>query len=288
MPHETSKPFLIFVLLVTGVALKPSPSLAVQLTPETARAFDKYVASEKSRASPDVATKHNFLYIDSFSEPQQSEAYAKLKAGEIFIQPRATCDSPACTHIPGGLIHDWIGIVFVPGVSLSQTLSTLQDYNRDSAFYPKEVVRSELLSQSGDDFHIYLRLKQVHVITVVLDTEYDVHYEHLDSSHVYAISHSTRVAEVDHAGTPNEREEPMGNDHGFLWRLNSYWRFWEANGGVYVQVEAISLTRDVPAGLGWLIGSFIESIPESSVRSTLAETRSALLTQLNLAKENCQ
>lgn len=288
MPHEISKSFLLFALLIASAALASRPSFAAQLTAGTARAFDEHVATKESQAGRDLVTKHNFLYIDSFSGPQKTEAYANLKAGEILVQRDPTCWAPACTDIPSGLIHDWIGIVFVPGVSLSQTLTTLQDYNRDSAFYPAEVVRSKLVSHSGDNFHVYLRLKQAHIITVVLDTEYDVRYTHIDATHAYAVSHSIRIAEVDHAGTPDEREEPVGNDHGFLWRLDSYWRFWEANGGVYVQVEAISLTRDVPTGLGWLIGSFIESIPESSLRSTLEETRSALLTQLNLAKENSQ
>lgn len=286
-PHKISSPFLIFPLLITSIALAPWPSLAAQLTARTAHAFDEYVATKEFHADLDLATGHNFLYIDSFADPPKAQAYAKLKAGEVLVQRDSTRVTGACTHIPDGLILDWIGVVFVPGVSLSQTLATLQDYNRDSAFYPKQVVRSELASHSGDNFHIYLRLKQFHVITVVLDTEYDVHYERLDSAHVYAVSRSTHVAEIDRAGT-SERKELVGNDHGFLWRLNSYWRFRQAKGGVYVQIEAISLTPDVPTGLGWIIGSFIESIPESSLRSTLVESRSALLTQLNLAKENSQ
>lgn len=286
MWQQLSKPVSLFAILTISAAFAPRPSLGTQLTAETARAFDKYVAAKEARASRELAGRNSFLYIDTPAESQRVHALASLKAGQILVQRDGQCDTTVCTHIPGGLIHDWIGIVFIPGISLSQALATLQDYDRDATFYPGEVVRSKLLSHSGNNFHIYLRLKQVHIITVVLDTEYAVHYQRLDSTHARAISHSTRIAEVDHAGTTGEREAPVGNDHGFLWRLNSYWRFYQADGGVYVQVDAVSLTREVPTGLGWLIGSFIESIPESSLRSTLAETRSALLKQLNFAKEN--
>lgn len=277
---------MLFGILTVGAVLAPGFSLAAQLTAKTAQAFDQYVAAKEARADRHLAAGKEFLYIDALSPSQKASAYARSKAGEILVQRDSECNTSTCTHIPGGLIHDWMGIVFVPGISLSQALATLQDYDRDAVFYPSEVVTSQLLSRSSDDFHIYLRLKQVHIITVVLDTEYDVHYAQLDPAHAYARSRSTRIVEVNHAGAADERDEPIGDSHGFLWRLNSYWRFWEADGGVYVQVEAISLTRDVPTGLGWLIGSFIESIPESSLRSTLTETRTALLKQSDFAKES--
>lgn len=265
----------------------PGALRAAQLSPETVQAFDQYIAANEARDDSKLASQGHFLYIDGFLEPQRAESYRKLKAGEILVQ-RGECSTRACTRVPGGLIHDWVGVAFVNGVSLSQALATLQDYNRDATLYPAEVVRSRLLSRSGEDFRVYLRLRQVHVITVVLDTEYDIHYSRLDSTHALAVSHSTRIAEVADAGTRSEHDESVGDDHGFLWRLNSYWRFREADGGLYLQIEAISLTRDVPTGLGWLIGSFIESIPRTSLRSTLSETRAALLSQLNFAKGSSQ
>jgi hypothetical protein len=286
MSRKISTMVLLFAALATGAALS-RPSLAAQLRPETARAFDQYIAAKEARASRDLAAKQNFLYIDSLPE-SEALAYSELDRGQILIQRDTECSTPSCTSIPGGLIHDWIGIVFVPGVSLSQALATLQDYNRDSDFYHSEVIKSKLLAKSGDDFNIYLRLRQVHVITVVLDTQYDVHYTAVDHDREIARSFSTAIAEVDHAGTSDERDEPIDAGHGFLWRLNSYWRFYQADGGVYIQCNAVSLTRDVPTGLGWLVGSFIETIPVASLRSTLSETRAALLKNSNLAKENFQ
>ena len=136
---------------------------------------------------------------------------------------------------------------------------------------------ARLLSRSANHFRVFLRLKQTHVITVMLDTEYEIQYTALDDAHAASRSHSTRISEVENAGSPRERISSPGDDHGFLWRLYSYWRFYQADGGVYIQCNAISLTRDVPAGLGWLIGPFIEKIPQESLHFTLTATRQALL-----------
>jgi hypothetical protein len=110
-----------------------------------------------------------------------------------------------------------------------------------------------------------------------LDTDYDVHLRFLDATHAFSNSYSTRIAQVENAGEAGERELPTGNDEGFLWRLNSYWRFFDSGRGVYVQCEAISLTRDIPTGLNWLVGPFIESVPKESLEFTLQSTRNAVL-----------
>ena len=162
---------------------------------------------------------------------------------------------------------------------MPEALAALQAYDRDSEYYSPEVVKSKLLERSGDDFRIYLRLKQVHIVTVVLDTEYDIHYTLLDATHAESRSYSTRIAEVENAGEPQDHDMRVGDDHGFLWRLNSYWRFYQAAGGLYLQCNAISLTREVPAGLGWLIRPFIENVPRESLNFTLEATRKALLSK---------
>ena len=160
---------------------------------------------------------------------------------------------------------------------MPQVLTLLQDYDHHSIYYSPEVTKSKMLEHSGDDFNVYFRLTRKKIITVVLDTEYEVHYQRLDATRAQSRSYSTRVVEIEHPGEPNERAMPPGNDDGFMWRLYSYWRFSEADHGVYVQCEAISLTRDIPTGLNWLIGPFIESIPRESLDFTLGSTRAAVL-----------
>ena len=132
------------------------------------------------------------------------------------------------------------------------------------------------LSHNGDDFRIYLRLLKKKVVTLVLNTEFDVHYIQVDQTRWRSLSRSRRIAEVEKAGTPQERELPPGTGEGFLWRLNTYWRFLERDGGTWVECEAISLSRDVPAGLGWLINPIVRSLPRQSLANTLRATRDAL------------
>lgn len=178
--------------------------------------------------------------------------------------------------MPSGLIHDWIGAVFIPGTTVKETLALIQDYDRHKNIYQPEVIDSVLKSHHGNDFKIYLRLLKKKIITVVLDTNHDVHYLSLDRTRWCCHSHTTRISEVEDAGGPEERVLPPDTGHGFLWRLNSYWRFQEKEIGVYAECRAISLTRNVPFGLGWVIEPIIQSLPRESLINTLEATRQAL------------
>jgi len=173
-------------------------------------------------------------------------------------------------------VHHWMGTVFIPGVTPKQTLAFLQDYDNQYKFYGPDVQNSRLIKRDGEDFKVFLRLRKTKVITVILNTEYDIKYSVLNASQATSVSRSTRIAEVENAGKASEKEKPVGDDGGFMWRLNSYWRFAERDGGVYIQLEAISLTRDIPTGLGWLVGPFVTSIPKESLIFTLTRTRDGL------------
>jgi hypothetical protein len=177
---------------------------------------------------------------------------------------------------PGGLIHDWMGAVFIPGATLRQVLDLVQDYDHHQTIYQPEVVRSRLIEHHGDDYKIYYRLRKKKVITITLNTDHDVRYFPVDSTHCHSRSVSTRIAEVVDADQRDEHEKPIGHDGGFLWRMNSYWRFEEKDNGVYVEVESVSLTRDIPIGFGWLIKPFVTSIPRESLLMTLGSTRTAV------------
>jgi hypothetical protein len=185
-----------------------------------------------------------------------------------------TLDRGRTIPVPRGMIHHWIGTTFIPGVTLAQTVAFLQDYDNQYKFYAPDVERSRLVARDGNNFKVFLRLRKK---IAILDTEYDVKYSWLSAHQATARSVSTRITEVENVGQKNESKRPVGDDNGFMWRLNSYWRFAERDGGTYVQLEAISLTRDIPVGLGWLIGPFISSIPKESLEFTLGRTRQALL-----------
>ena len=265
------------VLLSTAIwALACIPTVAAeQLTPETTAAFNHYVELSEQRMSQELDSGL-FLRIDGLPQPQRDFDYQKLKTGEIITDHLQTLDHGTLVAVPRGLIHHWIGTIFIPRATLAQTLAFLEDYDSQYKFYAPDVQRSRLVERDGNQFKVFLRLQKKKVITVILNTNYDVKYTSLGPDRATSDSRSTRIAEVENPGKPNESEKPVGNDSGFLWRLNSYWRFLQRDGGTYVQLEAISLTRDIPTGLNWLIQPFVTSIPKESLEFTLTRTRQAL------------
>ena len=261
------------ILMATQLAV--STSQAAQLKPETSKAFDQYVSASEKRFQTEVSDPAKFLAIEAWSQADRKKAYANLRQGQLIIRNQL---SGKDASVPAGLIHAWTGIVFIPGATLRNTLALLQDYDRDEDYYRPDVEKSKLLAHTGDEFRVFLLLKRTYVITAVFDTEYDVRYTLLDATHAYSESVSTRIVEVENAGEAQEHEKPAGDDRGLLWRLNSYWRFYEADGGTYLQCDAISLTRDIPAGLGWMVKPFVEKVPMESLRFTLTATRNAVTT----------
>ena len=210
----------------------------------------------------------SFLWSDVSSERAQL-----VRGGQVVVQFWA---GQGPIKVPNGLIHDWIGAVFIPATSLKKTLALVQDYDNHKNIYKPEVIASRLISHRGNDFQIYLRLLKKKIMTVVLDTDHDVHYRSLDRTRWTCRSYTRRIAEVENAVSPKETVLPPDTGYGFLWRLDSYWRFQEREGGVYVECRAISLTRDVPLGLGWIIEPIVQKLPKESLINTLEATRQAL------------
>jgi hypothetical protein len=250
---------------------------AANLKPQALEAFNRYVQLTEAQTDGNLTRREAYLHIHALPEDRRTTAYAQLREGKVVIEHLETLDQGRQIQVPGGMIHDWIGTVFIPGATLAQTLTLDQDYDHHQDIFRPDVMRSKILRHSGDDFLVLLRVYKKKVITTVIDTEHEVHYTLVDATHAQSRSHTTRVQEVDNAGQSDERLEPEGHDRGFLWRMNTYWRFEEKDGGTYVECRSISLTRDIPAGLGWLIGPYVTSVPRESLTFTLATTRSAVL-----------
>jgi hypothetical protein len=275
----------IQISLIGCLLCAPWLAGAAELKPEAIEGFDRYVRLTEKRMGKDLQPGEAFLWVEGLPQARRDNVYAQLQRGEIVSARLKTADPAGELGTPGALIHHWVGTVLIPGVSLRQALATVEDYDHHSRYFSPEVAKSKTLEHTGDDYKVYLRLTRKKIVTVVLDTEYEVHYEPLGDGREQSRSYSTRIAEVAHPGGPDERQIPPGRDSGYLWRLNSYWRFYETGQGVYVQCEAVSLTRDIPAGLGWLIGPFIESIPRESLEFTLRSTRAAVLSQNSRASQ---
>ena len=240
---------------------------AAELKPETRTAFDRYVRQAESRIEAQMRGGDGFFFAAS------AERRAVLRGGTVLTETKVARGE---FKVAGGLIHDWAGAVFIPGANLRSVLDLVQAYDHHKEYYTPEVVDSRLLARTGADFEVRLRLLKRKVLTVVLDTEHSVHYESRDATRWWSRSRSIRIVEIRDPGKASEKPLPPDTGHGYLWRLNSYWTLQELDGGTYVECEAISLTRDVPAGLAWVVEPIIRALPRESLANTLRATRTAV------------
>jgi hypothetical protein len=255
----------------------PHPvAAAIELHPVAIAAFNRYVALTEERNNRELRINSNLLWIDTLPAGERTQAYSDLKRGEIKMRKLDTLENGATIRCPGGLIHHWVGLAFIPDAKVSDVLAILEDYDHHSVYYAPDVERSKIESRDGDHFGVFMRFRRHKVVTVVLDTEHDVHYFRGSETEAHSRSSATRIAQVDNAGKSDEREKTPGDDDGFLWRMETWWRIIERDGGVYVQSEVVSLTRDIPTGLSWLVSPFVTSIPKESLAFTMEATRKAV------------
>ena len=256
-------------------AASPDPPLP-KLQADTLAAFERYIRLTEERNQAELNSGKQLFWIDALEEGQRENAYAALKNGEVQIRRLTTVDNGKAINCPGGMIHHWVGVVFVPGARLDDVLALLEDYDHQATYYAPDVERSRIEWRDGEHFHVFLRFRRHKVITVVLNTEHDIRYYRDGPTRAHSRSSATRIAEVENPGKSDEREKPPGDDGGFLWGMETWWRMEERDGGVYVQSEVASLTRDIPSGLGWMIGPFVNSIPKETLAFTLEATRKAV------------
>lgn len=240
----------------------------VQLRPETLDEFLAYVRAAEAAMQPSLDGTAPFLWTDA--NPDRAR---RVREGDI---PARLWEGKSPVHVSDGLIHDWIGAAFIRNTTVEKTLARVQDYDNHKTIYQPEVMDSRLISHHGDDFTIFLRVLKKKIITVVMDTDHDVHYQRVGDGQWFCRSYTTRACEVDDAGTAKEKVHEPDSGYGFLWRLFSYWRFAAEGDGVIVECRAISLTRDVPLGLGLILAPIVKNLPRESLINTLKATRQAL------------
>lgn len=261
-------------LLLLPAFLLAASIFDAELTDKTARDFDRYVQETERRLD---ARDQPFLYVDGLSGKDKTDALAKLQRGEHVIAKLETKDGKGKKlSIDDGLVHHWVGVVFVPRRSVAQAVALLQDYDSHQVVYKPNVARSRTLSRDGDRFKVFLRFHMEKGLTAIVNSDHDAVFTRDASDRASSRIRSTRIQEVEEAGTSNQREKPVGKDRGFLWRLNSYWRFLERDGGVYVQCESLTLTRGIPWAVAPVVKPFVTGIPEETLTFTLTKTKAEL------------
>jgi hypothetical protein len=266
MMSRTISGFRAFSLLFGFLGLACVGNVLAEPSPAAAAAFNAYIGSVESRLAQQHLTPGGFL-----SGPHKNED--RLRRGELIVEPIGPLSGKA---LPGATLYHWRGMAFAPGAHAADFERMMKDFAAYPRYYAPQVMQARVVKQNGDWIQASMRVKQKHVITVVMDTAYDVTFGRLDALHGYSLSRSTRIAEIEAPGTARERALDAREEHGFLWRLNTYWTFEERDGGLYMQIESVTLTRSIPTGLGWVVGPFVESVPRESLEFTLRSTLNAL------------
>ena len=231
-------------------------------SPAAVAAFNSYVGVVEARLAQQHRSQDGFLAALGSG----AQAEARLRQGELIVQQVTPTGG---TDLSGAMLHHWRGTAFVQGAKAADFERLMKDFGDYPKYFSPEVLQAKVLTRDGDHLQASMRVRQKHVLTVVMDTTYDIAFGQLDAQHGYSISRSTRIAEIDGAGTSSEHALNASEEHGFLWRLNTYWSYEERDGGLYIQIESISLTRSIPTGLGWIVGPFVESVPRESLEFTL-------------------
>jgi hypothetical protein len=262
---------------LSALLLLSAPSAAAsELKPETLEAFNRYSAARD--AEFDAEVQHDpFLWVDAQPESKKQEFYRQLRNLGVVIERLDQQVQGKKYEVPSALVHHWVGIVFVPGAKVGEVVRLVEDYDHHSKYFAPEVARSKLVSRDDGHFLTYLRFHKKHILSVTVDTWHEAWYRTISPTREVSRSHITRSQEVENEGQPDERLKPEGDDRGFLWRLNTYWKYEEKDGGTYVQCESITLTRDIPFLLKPVIEPFVTSVPRESLVALLNHTRTFAL-----------
>ena len=262
--------FVVKALLgVSMLAAVPISGNATELQTETLKAWDEYIRSADLRmqSRPDGPT--SFLWTDEAADRRQ-----RIGRGEIQVEPVLRHGTK---KVPNGLIHDWIGGVFIPGATIENLSAVIHDYNRYKDIYRPVVVDSKRLSCTATEQRFSMLLqRKVLFVTAAIEGEFRAREVRLDSQHGYYVADAIQLQEVENYGRPGERLLPPGTGHGYMWRLHSIARYEWRDGGVYFELEAIALTRDIPASLRWMVSSTVNHLSINGLMTTLQQTRDAV------------
>ncbi len=258
-------------LLLGLVVLMPflHTAQAANLKPETVKAWDDYIQEANIRVQQRLNAGSTFLWLDEV--PKRID---KAKNHQIVVSPFGP-NIPK--KVPSGLIHDWIGGTFMPQVAIHDVLPVIRDYGRYKDFYQPNVVDSRTiqLDDLRDRFSTVLVNKAFFKKTA-LNSEYEASYFHIDERRVYAVSRSTHIQEIAEYGATGEHTLPEDQGTGLIWRLYTVVRLEERDGGVYMEVEAIALSRDVPGAIRLMAEPIVRRVSRDSLTTALKQMESAV------------
>jgi hypothetical protein len=253
-------------ILYAGFLAAPVASTGAELKEETLNTWNAYVQAANLRMA---SRQSPFLWVDEAPDRPQ-----RVRAGEILV---SSVGPQNPKPVPSGLIHHWMGTSFIPNTTLDAVLSAVRDYGNYKDFYKPTIVDSKLLGTDGgcDKYSMRVVNKET-VAETALDMEYETCYFRVDERRSYSVTHTTRVQEIRHYGKANEQELPPNQGSGYIWRLYSIARYEQRDGGTYIEVEAIALSRDIPLAVRWIANPIVRRVSRNSMLMSLRQTEEAV------------
>ena len=277
-PGKLTSAFRVSILATVLLPIfLPFALEAEHLRPETLEAWDQYIQQANARMQARLQPGSAFLWIDE--SPGRHEV---VHDGQILVAPIGEHCPKA---VANGLIHDWIASVFLPDTTLADVLTVVRDYDRYTEFYKPYVMEAKPLGKEDQDdrFSMTLLNKSIFQRTA-LDNDYETTYFKLRPTRIYSISRTTRVQEIDDLGRPSQHEMPVDTGNGYVWRLYSVSRMEERDGGVYLEMEAIVLSRDIPGAFRWFVDPIVRRVSKDAMITTLKQTSDAVHSSVEAAK----
>lgn len=244
---------------VTGAKLKT----------ETIETWDAYLKTRMAEMQARLKDGNRFLWLDE--QPGRTE---HVRTKGPYIQP---IGDHIPTPIPSGLIHAWMGAGFVPNATIADILRVVRDYDRYRDVYKPGVSVSKLNSEEGPTDRFFLQFVNKSVVAkTALDSEGEASYFQVDEHRWYAYSNTTSIREIDKFGTPEAHKLPENEGTGLIWRLSSITRLEERDGGVYAELEAYALSRDIPAAFRLFVSPIVRRVSRDSLAVSLHQTKVAI------------
>lgn len=225
---------LLLILPMVG----RSAAFTTKLQPETIQAWDKYV--EQAEHHPPAGP-----------EPGDDATLVDLNPDGV---------------VRSGYIHHWIGAIQIPNTTVAGVQAVLEDYDRYPQVYAPDVKLASASKTAANAYDVRLVTERSEGIGLRFAFDIRARVNFHDSA---VDSRSYSIRESDAGKAPYTDLLPEGNDHGILWRLNSYWRFHQIGNSVTATLEVISLSRKPLIGMGALV----KTRARDSVAATLRQTK---------------
>ncbi len=277
MNKSNRKPLQMLILSAVVWGAGAQSLAAAELKSETLKAWEAYVRATECRIERELSSRGRFLALDFQPALESRSERRRVRAGEVPVTRLESLDPNGNRiKVPNGMIHHWRGSVFIPGVDIGYVLTRVEN-PVSQEIKQEDVLRSAVLERDDGYLKLYLKLQRSKIVTVVYNTEHDVRYQRRPAGQAWSSSKAVKIAELVNPNSPEEREKPQGQDLGFLWRLNSYWRYQQTDGGVIVECESISLSRSIPSLLELIVRPIINSVAQESMQRTLTSLRDRIV-----------